>query len=158
MAAKKGYRGVGVGMPHLMKLNEFGSQVWNVFGRAPLLVGTALTSKKWRDVDVRLVLPDAEYVALFDAKDERPGPFADSYDPIENAAREHWNADTHKCGKWVGLCLAFSALGKEMTGLPIDFQIQPESTANMLHPPEENPRYRLGFTPLRMRAMRAMDG
>jgi len=28
------------------------------------------------------------------------------------------------------LCLAFSALGKQMTGLPIDFQIQPTTWAN----------------------------
>ena len=33
-------------------------------------------------------------------------------------------------GKWAAMCMAFSALGKELTGLPIDFQIQPQSIAN----------------------------
>lgn len=130
-------------MPQLLRLEQFATQVYHAFGWPPMLVGSAVAGKQWRDVDVRLVLPDAMYVALFDAKDERDGPFAENYDPIENAAREHWNKGTHSCGKWVAFCLAFSELGKSMTGLPIDFQIQPESTADMLHPVKENPRYRL---------------
>ena len=36
----------------------------------------------------------------------------------------------HMNAKWVALCLAFSSLGKEMTGLPIDFQIQQQTYAN----------------------------
>jgi hypothetical protein len=34
------------------------------FDRPPLLVGSALSRRRFRDVDVRLVLPDDEYDAL----------------------------------------------------------------------------------------------
>lgn len=95
-------------MPAALKLNEFGSQVWAAFGTNPYLVGSALESKGWRDVDVRVILDDEEY--------EKMG----LGDPI----------DTHRNGKWVALVLAFSELGKQMTGLPIDFQIQQQTYAN----------------------------
>jgi len=99
----------GVGMPASLLLDEFGSQVWSAFGTPAYLVGSALRSKTWRDVDVRVILDDAEWAAM-----GLGSP-----------------ADTHRNGKWVALCLAFSALGKAMTGLPIDFQIQQSSNANM---------------------------
>ena len=57
---------------------------------------------------MRLILPDDEYAAM----------------GLGDPAYPHQN------GKWVALCLAFSLLGKHMTGLPIDFQIQSESLAN----------------------------
>jgi hypothetical protein len=98
----------GVGMPADLKLQEFGSQLWHAFGEPAYLVGSALQSKQWRDVDVRMILDDAEW--------ERMG----LGDP----------ESCHTNGKWVALVLAFSALGKEMTGLPIDFQIQPQTWAN----------------------------
>ena len=55
------YQGPGVGMPAALLLDEFGSQVWSAFGSPPYLVGSALAGKKWRDVDVRLILSDEEY-------------------------------------------------------------------------------------------------
>lgn len=97
-----------VGMPAALLLDEFGSQVWSAFGTPPYLVGSALTTKTWRDVDVRLILPDEEYSAM----------------NLGSPMNQHLNA------KWVALCLAFSALGKQMTGLPIDFQIQQQTQAN----------------------------
>jgi len=36
----------------------------------------------------------------------------------------------HESPAWVAFTLAFSALGKQMTGLPIDFQIQAQSEVN----------------------------
>jgi hypothetical protein len=39
----------------------------------------------------------------------------------------------HCNAKWVALTLAFSALGAQMTGLPIDFQIQQTTHANRKH-------------------------
>ena len=109
--------GVRVGMPALLKLNQFAEHIYHVFGALPMLVGSAVYSKDWRDVDVRLVLSDDKYETLFGVP-----------------AEDHWNRDPHRCGKWVGLCLAFAALGKEMTGLPIDFQIQPACWANAYYP------------------------
>jgi hypothetical protein len=99
---------MGVGMPQHLLLHEFGSQVWHAFGTPPYHVGSSLLSKEWRDVDVRLILPDEQYAALGLGKPNLP----------------------HQSGKWVALCLAFSALGKQMTGLPIDFQIQQQTRAN----------------------------
>lgn len=123
---RKAKRTVGVGMPQALWLNEFGSQVWSAFGEVPYLVGSALTGKQWRDVDVRLILSDKTYASM---KLGSPN-------------------DQHRNAKWVALCMAFSLLGKHMTGLPIDFQIQQASHANKLF---RCPRSALGITELRLR-------
>lgn len=134
-----------VGMPALLHLEQFGSYVWDAFGHPPLLVGSSMRRKRWRDVDVRLVLPNSEYCRVF-----RLDP-VEGADFDEVAARDHWNAGTHRCPIWVSLCLAYSALAKQMTGLPVDFQIQPKVSAEKLFGPDE-PDYRLGHTGQRMRA------
>ena len=118
---------VGTGMPASLLLDEFGSQVWAAFGHPPYHVGSSLTSKTWRDVDVRLILPDDEYAAW---------GFGD------DAARPSHNE------KWVSFVLAYSALGKAITGLPIDFQIQQQTYANEHY---KGPRGALGHIPLRIK-------
>lgn len=120
--------GVGVGMPHALKLDEFGSQLWSAFDKPAYLVGSALKGKNWRDVDVRMILDDDEY--------EKMG-FGNP-------------RDTHRNAKWVAYVLAFSALGREMTGLPIDFQIQQQTLANEQYPTRGNPRSALGIIELRI--------
>lgn len=117
---------MGVGMPAHLLLEEFGSQVWSAFGEPPYLVGSALKSKVWRDVDVRLILDDEVYAEM------------NLGDPKE----------THRNAKWVSLCLAYAALGKSLTGLPIDFQIQQVSYANKTF---DGPRSALGLIALRFR-------
>jgi hypothetical protein len=117
---------MGVGFPTSLLLHEFGSQVWHAFGEPPFHVGSSLTGKEWRDVDVRLILSDEKYAAL-----EFGEP--DDLSQLRN-------------GKWVSLCLAYSALGKAMTGLPIDFQIQQQSRANKTW---DGPRSVLGVLALR---------
>jgi len=97
----------GVGMPAWMHLHLFASVVMDAFGYAPVLVGSAAVGKDWRDVDVRLVVPDDW--------------FADEFGVVDSA---HPNGE-----RWTAMCMAFSSLGKQMTGLPVDFQIQPESLA-----------------------------
>lgn len=116
---------MGVGMPQALLLEEFGSQVWHAFGDAPYLVGSALNGKVYRDVDVRLILDDEVYAVMGLGDPKFP----------------------HHNGKWVALCLAFSALGKQMTGLPIDFQIQQQTHANTTF--ERQPRSALGMVDLR---------
>ncbi len=54
----------------------------------------------------------------------------------------------HHNAKWVALVLAFSALGKTMTGLPVDFQIQEQTHANEK---EKGLRSALGIVALRMK-------
>lgn len=116
----------GVGMPASLFLDEFGSQVWAAFGHCCYHVGSSLTSKAgWRDVDVRLILNDEEYEVM------------GLGDPVR----------THHNGKWVSLVLAYSALGRAMTGLPVDFQIQQQSYANEHY---KGPRSALGVTSLRL--------
>lgn len=102
---------MGVGMPATLYLEEFGHLVWAAFGEYPYHVGSSVFNKVWRDVDVRLILADEEYERL------------DLGDP----KHPHMNK------RWVALTLAFSALGKQITGLPIDFQIQQQTDANALY-------------------------
>lgn len=117
---------MSVGMPAFLYLQEFGSEIWRVFGTAPYHVGSSVMSKTWRDVDVRLMLPDEEFDSLF-------GKMA--------VGAEFTN------GKWCAMCKAFSLLGKHMTGLPIDFQIMRISEANEKH---KGPRSYLGRVSLRV--------
>lgn len=112
-------------MPAWLLLQEFGSQVWSVFGGPPYLVGTALTQKRdWHDVDVRMILDDDAYAAWGLGHPDR----------------------THDNLKWVSLCLAYSFLGKALTRLPIDFQIQQRTYANAKF---TGPRSAIGLVPLR---------
>ena len=86
-------------------LRVFGAHVHQAFGHTAYHVGSSLTSKdKFRDVDVRLILPDDEYAAFFGAN-----PFA--------KRQRMWD-------------LAWSALGQRMTYLPVDFQFQQQTFAN----------------------------
>lgn len=95
-------------MPAALKLQRFGSLLWDVFGEPAYQVGSSLRGREWRDVDVRLLLDESNYGAWGLGDPNRP----------------------HDNSKWCGLVMAFSALGREMTGLPIDFQIQETVTAN----------------------------
>lgn len=97
-------------MPAGIWLQKFGVIVSDYFGHTAYHVGSSLVTKDWRDVDVRLILPDHEFA-------ERFGTGA-----------------TYVYPKLAAITLAFAALGKEMTGLPIDFQIQQQSWANKHYP------------------------
>ena len=99
---------MSIGMPATLLLDEFGYLVWCVFGEYPYHVGSSLRGKQWRDVDVRLILSDERY----------------SLEGLGDPKNPHMNA------KWVALTLAFSALASQMTGLPVDFQIQQQTDAN----------------------------
>lgn len=98
----------GVGMPAAAKLEHFGRVCHEAFGTTAYLVGSALKTTDWRDVDVRVILTDDEFERQI-GKLTKP-----------RALNKRWNA----------LCLAFAALGREMTGLPIDFQIDQQTDAN----------------------------
>lgn len=103
---------IGVGMPAALHLDAFGREIEAAFDHLPYLVGTAAVGKQWRDVDVRLILPDDEFDALF-PNDIRPA---------------------HQDGRWGLLCAALSELARVRTGLPVDFQIQRQSYANERYP------------------------
>jgi hypothetical protein len=52
-------------MPAGIWLNKFGTIVTDAFGHVPYQVGSSLFTKEWRDVDVRLILPDDEFDRRF---------------------------------------------------------------------------------------------
>ena len=109
----------GVGMPTWLQLHEFACVAQQAFGHSPILVGSALTTKTPRDIDVRVILPTDEYLQRIGKIGEINLPFT----------------------RWAALCLAFSSLGQQMTGKLIDFQIQNEETA---YPYKDEPRIVLG--------------
>lgn len=95
-------QGSYVGMPAYLKLEQFGTVIREAFPEGtPFLVGSALRHHQWRDVDVRLMLPDADFARII-------GPLTKP-----RYLNPRWNA----------LCVAFSVYGQHLTGLPIDFQI-----------------------------------
>jgi hypothetical protein len=98
-------------MPAGVWLTKFGVLVEDYFGHTAYHVGSSLKGKDWRDVDVRLILPDDEFTARFG---------------------DNQSAETNP--KLAAVTLAFAALGAQMTGLPIDFQIQSQSHANERYP------------------------
>lgn len=99
---------MGVGQPAGTKLNLFARLAMDAFGHRPYHVGSSLLNKTgWRDVDVRLLLPDDEFDALV-------GP--------EPSLARNPRLAAHN--------LAWSTLGRDMTGLPIDFQLQRRTDAN----------------------------
>lgn len=103
---------IGVGMPAWIYLNLFGRVIFDAFGSYPFLVGSATTTKQWRDIDVRLILDDETFEQIV-GKPTEP----------EMANR-----------RWSALAAAFSELGRKMTGLPVDFQIQQRTQANKEFP------------------------
>lgn len=104
--------GVGVGMPAMIRLEAFGMRVEDAFGQIPYLVGSAATSKTWRDVDVRLMLDDDVFHELFPR-----------YAQLSQLDL-----------KWCLICDALSELARAQTGLPVDFQVQSVSAANEKYP------------------------
>lgn len=74
------------------------------------LVGSCLTRPDYNDVDVRSILEDDTFEALFPK------------DP-----------ETHMRPRFQITCLAMSAWFRHMTGLPVDFQFQKFSVANEKH-------------------------
>jgi hypothetical protein len=80
------------------------------------LVGSALQHPDWRDVDVRYILSDETFTHVFpDAGDS-------------------WEFDA----RWLLLTTALSERLSRITGLPIDFQFQPQTRANQDHKGERN--------------------
>lgn len=113
MTKKTAAAAARVGMPGWLLLNVWAGIVSDAFGEVPYLVGSATRRKTWRDVDVRIILDDEAYQQAF------PLPPGISHPhPIALGSR------------WAAICMAFSALGRELTGLPIDFQVQSRAQAN----------------------------
>lgn len=113
------HRKSGLTTLELHLLEQACRPVWEAFGSGRVgstyLVGTAQTGGKYRDVDVRTILPDHEFDALFRVV-ERNGQ-----------------------ALWALMCAAIGRMLADQTGLPIDYQIQRMSEANEKYQGERNP-------------------
>jgi|SRR6185295_2512246 len=111
-----------VGAPAIFALNQACRQINEAFSDCfgCYLVGSSLERPDWRDVDVRMILSDEAFDAEF------PG------------AGQHWEQDT----RWLLITVALSQWLSKQTGLPIDFQIQPQTHANERH---AGPRQAIGL-------------
>lgn len=86
----------------LHELDEACRPFLDAFGELPYLVGSAMQCPDFRDVDVRLILPDEEFDALFAGR------------------KAFWGLFSRLGATYL----------RAKTGLPVDFQVQRQSQAN----------------------------
>jgi hypothetical protein len=114
VSVKKKRRKSGLTTLELHLLELACQPVWEAFGTgrsgSTYLVGTAQTGGKYRDVDVRTILPDNEFDALFGAEGRNGQAL------------------------WSLMCFAIGRMLADQTGLPIDYQIQRMTEANEKYP------------------------
>lgn len=121
MTEEKRQKGIYIGAPACFALEQACQLVRAAFGEYGLyVVGSCLQRQDWRDVDVRYILPDDDFAALFPA------------------AGDYWEMDA----RWLLLTVSIAQWMSKMTGLPIDFQFQPQTLANERHP---GPRSAIGL-------------
>lgn len=110
-----------IGAPACFALEQACQHIHDAFGGFGCYqVGSSLNRADWRDIDVRLIMTDAEFDALF-----------------PNAAN-YWEQDP----RWLLMTVAISDWLKKQTGLPVDFQFQPQTHANERH---KGPRNAIGI-------------
>lgn len=110
-----------VGAPAIFALEEQCNRLYEAFGDfGCYIVGSALERSDWRDVDVRYIMRDEAFAALFPD------------------AGHAWEQDP----RWLCLTIAISERLSKLTVLPIDFQFQPQSHANKRH---SGKRHAIGF-------------
>lgn len=114
---------IGTGAVGQDLLDAWGLMLYHAFGEYAYHVGSSSLQKTgWRDVDVRIILDDDRFEALFGK--QPPG-------------RTH--------AFWQSMMVAFSLWGERVTGLPIDFQIQKRSLVR--EEDWEKPRNPIGVFP-----------
>lgn len=114
-----------VGAPAIFALTQACQDLNRAFGGfGCYLVGSAMERPDWRDVDVRFILSDEEFATLFPGAEVHSGA---------------WEFDQ----RWLIMTISISERLSKLTGLPIDFQFQPQTHANKQH--GEKPRNALGL-------------
>ena len=118
-APPKRKKGVYVGAPACFHLEMACQELNAAFpGFGCYLVGSALERPDWRDIDVRLIMSDDAFAAMF------PGSLHEN--------REHGGTwEFHP--RWLIMTTAISDWLNKRTGLPVDFQFQPQTHANKAH-------------------------
>lgn len=107
----------GIGPFDDQRLQMFNDLIFAAWGEIGYQVGSSLKGKDWRDVDIRVMLSKDEYARHFG-------------DVWQNGMR-------HQNPRWRAEMQAWTTLGREITGLPIDFQVERLSEANAVWPNEE---------------------
>lgn len=92
------------------RLEQAVAPVNEAFDAMSYLVGSVLTRPDYRDVDVRLILDDAEFARLFGIK--------------------LYQGHGHATALWTSIAVTYSRDLSAQTGLDIDFQIQAMTSAN----------------------------
>ena len=112
-------RGSGLSPSDLLRLSWACAPIRQAFRATPYLVGSAMLRADYRDIDVRLILDDDDFRAMFGERGD------------EMARLRLVNT-------------ALSAMIQQSSGLakPIDFQIQPMSYANEYPNTAEDPHPR----------------
>ncbi len=86
--------------PHQVRLlRDWGDRLYEMFGETPYLVGSSLKHSNWRDVDVRVIVPDKTFRRITKSMD------------------------------LLRLNLCLTVWGERATGLPIDCQVQSQQEA-----------------------------
>lgn len=113
--------------PDLYRLDWACRPIFDAFGTPPYLVGSVFTRPDYRDVDIRLILPDEDVERLFGTEGRYGSPNA----PTPHALQLLFH-------------VAFSDLIAKAANLsaPIDFQIQSMTEANV---PEHGHREPIGI-------------
>jgi hypothetical protein len=110
-----------VGAPAIFALEQACRTICEAFdGFGCYLVGSALERPDWRDVDLRYIMADDEFAKLFPS------------------AGQYWEQDA----RWLLLTVSISERLSKLSGLPVDFQIQPQTHANERH---KGPRHSIGL-------------
>lgn len=110
-------------------------------------VGSSLERRDYRDVDVRFIMDDEKFCELFDEKPPIimcPAQVPTHYEAVHGKpfcpeCRERTRIKEHywrfECNaRWSLICISISHWLRLRTGLPIDFQIQPQTWANEQYP------------------------
>ncbi len=110
---------IHIGAPACFALELAMQHVNSAFGGyGSYVVGSCLERPDWRDVDIRMIMDDEDFDKEF------PNTRVDGI----------WEFDA----KWLLLTVSISQWLKDQTGLPIDFQFQPQTHANQRHKGQRN--------------------
>lgn len=111
-----------VGVPAIFELTMACNVLIRAYGASIYHVGSSLQRPDWRDVDLVMILDDADFAREF--------PNA----PLHSAAWEH-------DPKWLVLTVSLSKWLAKKAGVPVDFKFQPRTFANERH---TGPRNQIG--------------
>lgn len=102
-----------IGAPDAFNLNHACASIAESFGHCGYLVGSACRGRDYRDIDIRWILSDEDFDAMFSA----------------------WANPTHDANPRLSLMnAALSEWLRKTTGLPVDFQFQRQTEANRDYP------------------------